>query len=232
MPIFALVASASAAELTFACGDGDPIVGLPGLVVNCVASPPPGAVYDEVAWRFGDGATATGLTVSHTYELEGQFTVSASLEGYVPGDTGEDFVAESEAFGLVTVCGPPEPRFEWEFKGGLDVQLLNRTPPDPRCIHAVQWDIFEGSGTSGEPVFTFNTWEPDFTFEREGTHTVVLTVGGVAGTEAWLAELDAHYGLPDKLHEGALPVACDSAAGAGSLGLLPAALLAWRRRRR
>lgn len=230
-----LALPAAAADFDFTCADGGPVVGLPGLVVNCVAEVPVGGTFDDVSWRFGDGGVATGTAVSHTYEDVGQFSVVAEVTGWVPDDPADVETPTAEQFGLVTVCGAPEPEFEWVGGGGLDVALINHTEPQYRCISEVRWEVFEGSSQGGEALMTFDTWHPEITLPEEGLYTVVLTMGGIGGTGAASLEIDARYGLPQELTDGPLPfAACDTGLVGGSAGWAwaPLALLALGRRRR
>lgn len=223
--------------LDFTCSPDDgagSIVGTAPLEIRCVPLLPEGT-WDRVVWTFGDEATAEGGTAAHLYEEPGQFTVSVRLEGYEAPDTGAAVTSEpsSTRFGYVTVCGPPEPAFTYAFEGGLDFRLLNQTPVAPHCDAELRWDVFEGRKISGEPWRSYEVWEPAFTLPREGIWTVVLTVGGIAGTESATLEIDAKYKLTDDLDLGPQN-ACDTTGGPGALalGALPLALALARRRRR
>ncbi|MCB9685430.1 MAG: PKD domain-containing protein [Alphaproteobacteria bacterium] len=235
MVVTLLSLPALAGPIDFVCADGDPVVGLPGLTVNCVAQPPLDGTYDDVLWLFGDGEIGTGSAVSHTYEDVGQYTVGVALEGWVPDDPEDTEIPTTKRHGLVTVCGEPTPEFTYEGVGGLDVVLLNRTPPEPRCISRIQWDLYEGRSQGGQALMTFETWDPRLTLPDKGVYTVVLTVGGLAGTNAAALEIDARYGLPDELVDGPLPFAGCDTSGPGRWGTVawaPLVLLAARRRRR
>lgn len=233
MLVTLLALPALAGALDFTCADGGPVTGLPGLTVNCVAEPPLDGDFDDIVWLFGDGAVGRGIAVSHTYEDVGQFTIGASLEGWQPDDPEDTEVPSARRHGLVTVCGEPEPEFTYEAVGGLDLVVLNRTPPQPRCISRIRWDLYEGRTQGGEGLMTFDTWDPELTLPDAGLYTMVLTVGGIAGTQAAALEIDARYGLPDELSDGPLPFAgCDSTSRTGAVGWAPVLLLAVRRRRR
>lgn len=214
------------------------IVGVAPLQIQCAPLLPTEGTWDRIVWTFGDGASVEGNAVGHVYPDDGQFTVSVRLEGWEPpapdsGDTGvvspsSELVASR--FGYVTVCGEPEPEFTYDFHGGLDYALRNRTELDPHCLAELRWDVFEGKKTSGKAWLTSETWEPSFTLPREGTWTVVLTVGGIGGTTSAALEIDAVYALTDDLDLGPQK-ACDT-GGAGVVGVLPLLGLFARRRRR
>ena len=225
----------------FTCSPDDgagQIVGLEQLEIRCVAELPPDGTWDLIRWTFGDGATAEGAAATHVYEDTGQFTVAILLEGYEPAatDTGIESAADSykARYGYVSVCGEPEPEFTYLMVGGLDYVLENRTPVSAHCLTELEWTVFEGTHVGGEPWRSFQTWEPEFTLPDEGPWTIVLTVGGVAGTRSARLDLDAKYRLTEELDLG-LQGACDSSGPSRTgpaFGALPLALLLSRRRRR
>ncbi|WP_431278362.1 PKD domain-containing protein [Leifsonia poae] len=68
--------------------------------VNGGASSDPDGTVASYAWNFGDGATATGATASHTYAAGGTFTVSLTV-------TDNQGLASSPVTKSVTVTAPP-----------------------------------------------------------------------------------------------------------------------------
>ncbi|MGI8553164.1 MAG: PKD domain-containing protein [Dehalococcoidia bacterium] len=62
--------------LSTACTDGSNY-GVPGLA--CTTSSDPAAGSASFLWDFGDGATASGQTVGHTYAAPGAYTVTLTL---------------------------------------------------------------------------------------------------------------------------------------------------------
>ncbi len=220
-----LVTAASAqVDVDFLCspGNGDPIVGLPPLEVRCVVDAPVGATWQQTTWLWGDGGTTSGDAVSHVYEGPGQYSVSVILEGFVEQDSVTNPSRRVDA--LVTVCGEPDPSFTFIDKGGRDYQLVNTTDVGtPQCIDQLLWEVFQGRKRDGQPLLTFEGWEPRFELPQDGTYTVVLTVGGIGGTSAASLELEAMYGLTDDLKNRTAECAtAPPSAGwmAASLGLL------------
>jgi Synergist-CTERM protein sorting domain-containing protein len=90
----------------------------------------------------------------------------------------------------------------------------------------VQWEIYKGEGISGEPFETVSAWAPQVTFDEPGMYTVVLNVGGLAGTGAAVATFEVEAG--NNAETGTCSQVGGGATGA-LLALLP--LLGLRRRR-
>jgi PKD domain len=236
--ILLAAAPAWALDPAFTCGASgdDLIVGLPGLEVPCVLEPPDdGSTWETTRWSFGDGTVVEGEAVSHVYDEAGQYTIAVELDGWEPAD---GTTADSERdpytakYGLVTVCGPPQPAFSLVATGGLDYQVVNESTVAVYCLSDLQWDVYEGAaGDGAEPVLSFDTWEPRVTLPHAGMWEFVLTMGGIAGTEAASAPIDAHYRLPEGLH---VPLAEGCATPAGvpaSMAIVLASALVARRRR-
>ena len=230
---------ARSAEVDFVCSPDDdgngPIVGLPGLEVRCVVDAPiTEGTWEATTWLFGDGTVLEGDAVAHTYAQVGQYTVSVELDGFVPfaPDSGAEEVDPGASKpGYVTVCGPPEPEFTYRYKGDLDYQMINTSAVAVHCLATSQWSVFEGRGTGGEPIATATTWDPRFTLPREGTYTVTLTQGGIAGTAAASLEIEAEIGLSGDFAAAPHASGCRT-AHLGPLGTLPLVALLARRRRR
>lgn len=205
-------------------------IGVVPLTVRCtLASVHHLPELTDVAWSFGDGAVAHGASVEHTYVEAGAFGVTAELSG-----AGEDCEAGAWSQVLrrerpVVACDVPEPAFTVEHVDRLTYAMRNETPTDPfGCLHEVQWQVFEGVGRDGPPIAESASWEPVFPIPEAGPVTVVLHVGGLAGTGAAKLEFDARNTLPDGYGCLAPP---QRGASLGAL-MLPLALLRGRRRER
>jgi V8-like Glu-specific endopeptidase/PKD repeat protein len=192
-----------------------------------------------VTWSWGDGNETEVLAgdpnllqADHTYTTDGNFSVEICVEGdRTPDDTSDD---ESSGWGhcvnrvsYVRSCGVPDVAFSWEAVRGRTFDLINRTDLSVYgCIFNVQWEIYKGEGISGEPFETVSAWAPQVTFDEPGMYTVVLNVGGLAGTGAAVATFEVEAG--NNAETGTCSQVGGGATGA-LLALLP--LLGLRRRR-
>jgi hypothetical protein len=196
-------------------------VGVVPFELRCSLAYPNLEAITSVDWSWGDGNSSTGIQGSHEYTTDGNFTVRMCAKG--EGDLGEWQHCVSRV-SHVRACDMPDVGFSYEVVDGNTVQFFNET--DLRtwgCIFDVQWDIFQGTDTSGEPYATLNAWEPEFVFEEKGEYTIVLNVGGLAGTSAAQLTLTAGAGAGGCSHLG-----FGGGAGLAGASLL---LLALRRRR-
>ena len=149
--------------------------------------------FDELtgaSWEFGDGGGFDGLEdVHHTYTEPGNYTVRVCFDGN--RDSCGDWEFCFRRTGYVRACGIPEAEFAVEPLEGLTYTFLNETNISVYgCIFDIQWDVFAGSSASGEPIASVSAWEPEFTFDEPGEYTVVLNVGGPAGTGAATLSFD------------------------------------------
>jgi len=173
-------------------------------------------------WRFGDGNTSSDITPSHTYETEGQFSVTATfqLESEICGES----TFEVRELAYMLVCVPPLTEFSYEQLDNYTFQMVNATPVTTYgCIDEIAWDLYEGDTL----VETFNAWSPKIDFEEygEGDYTIQLSIGGPGG--------GAKAELPLTI-DGKKPSSCSSVPtgpGAGFAGILLAFGAALRRRR-
>ncbi|MEQ1501632.1 MAG: PKD domain-containing protein [Myxococcota bacterium] len=225
----------------FACSPGevgtDGIVGLAPLEVQCVATLPAAGTWDDVTWTFGDGSVVSGESASFVYTEPGQYTVSVRLEGYDDG-SGVLTAPTVTRYGLVTVCGEPEPAFTYQNKGGLVFDLINKTTVAVHCVNDLRWDVFRG-GTGGDPAMTLDTWDPRVELPDEGEWTFRLTLGGMGGTAASELTIDAQYQLTDDFDTAGHAAACTTVplggpqpAGLAAFGALAVAAIGRARRRR
>jgi hypothetical protein len=219
------------AGVPFDCGgDGLPIVGVPGLEIQCVHLPPAdGSTWRAVRWTFGDGEFAEGEVVSHVYEATGQFSVILELDDWSP-PPGEEDGSDPwwAAHGLVSVCGEPTPAFDIVARGGLEYEVVNHSSVTVHCLADMVWEVSRGEDAA--PSFTFDTWEPRFTFPEEGAWNVSLTLEGVGGTAVAEQTVDATYGLPQLLRDQRSVCGTAPVAGVGWWVVAALALAARRRR--
>ena len=125
-------------------------------------------------WDFGDGATADGLTASHSYASPGTYTVSFTAAGPVNSDT--------ETL-LVTVTDPPV--------RAVAPSLSNcRATPNPAGIgEAVR---FSASASGTDPITfrydfgdgqTASTLNASNSYAAAGTYTATLTATNEMGSD-------------------------------------------------
>ncbi|MCB9795510.1 MAG: matrixin family metalloprotease [Alphaproteobacteria bacterium] len=180
----------------------------------------------EVNWRFGDGTTDTALEPCHTYEEQGQFTVTVDFIGEDDACGVWDYRASELAY--VLVCDDPQPAFEVVPYDGLTYQVINNTVVDTYgCVDGIRYDVYAGShpdgAVSGEPLQSIGAWSPLIQFAEEGTYTILLTAQGPAGTQATPLVVEVTEAR-----------SCSTGGGAGGMGAagLLLALGALLRRRR
>jgi len=142
---------------------GGPYAGMVGTAISFTATlttPPPGYT---VVWTFGDGATASGSSVSHTYAAAGSYQVTATL--YL----GQIALATDSAITTVNAPSPPTMSAGVPLTGvaGLPVQLAVPAQNQPAGATVI-WDF--GDGASGTGITT------NHTYTSPGTYTAVATI--------------------------------------------------------
>jgi hypothetical protein len=76
-------------ETIIVWSEASPTSGTAPLTVTFTADPPPGVADPSYAWTFGDGGTATGAKVSHTFASPGVHKVLLKVAS-PKGDLGMD----------------------------------------------------------------------------------------------------------------------------------------------
>jgi PKD repeat protein len=138
------------------------------------------ASYD---WNFGDGASGTGVSPTHTYAADGVFTVSLT----VTDDAGAtDSATTTATIGQVTNEPPvADPNGPYTGTVGVAVVFDGTGSNDPDgTIVAFEWDFGDGNTGTGET--------PSHTYAADGTFTVTLTVtddGSATGTATTTATI-------------------------------------------
>lgn len=223
----------------FACShqvSDDLAIGVVPFEMKCVVDSP-GFINEivDARWSFGDGNMAEGTNVSNLYEKPGNYTVELTVKGErdtCASDDNPDGMWDSSTrkVGFVRACGLPDVAFTYEHVDGLTYQMFNESDVSVfGCIQDIEWQVYEGQGVNGAPIadLTRKGWEPQITFPKAGEFTVVMNVGGPAGTSAAMITIDAR----NRRGEGR---GCSSTAGMGlgSAGMLAlVGLLGIRRRR-
>ncbi|MFH1465387.1 MAG: PKD domain-containing protein [Pseudomonadota bacterium] len=184
----------------------------------CFAAASNGAA-DDFAWDFGDGATAAGEQVCHTWTTEGHTTVALEGTRTSDGCSGQD----SLDILACTDLGSLEPGLaSFTATGDTTGQAGNAVPAATvGCIEVVTWEAWR----DGELAWISVEWEPEVVLPGPGSYLLRLTVSGPGGS--YVDELEVV--VEEGAGEGCGCHPTGSAAGAwGLLGLLPL----WRRRRR
>lgn len=169
-------------------------VGVVPFELKCVITTENVAEITSASWRFGDGGTSSDIAASHTYTEPGNYTVQVTVQGQRDGCGEDGWEYNYRRVGYVRACGVPDAQFVVEHQDGLTYQMANETDVSVYgCIQDIEWQVYEGSGTNGKLVesLTAKAWEPLITFPDEGTYTVVLNVGGPAGTGGASVTFDA-----------------------------------------
>src|SRR5262249_53307952 len=138
-----------------------------GQAVTFQGSASGGSSPYSYAWNFGDGTTATGQAVSHTYANDGSYT--ATLK--VTDPTGA--TASSSAAVTVRDVGPTAiPGGPYAGTAGTAVSFSGSasdpSPADTAGGFSYAWAFGDGGTATGQAV--------SHTYAAAGTYTVTLTV--------------------------------------------------------
>jgi PKD repeat protein len=133
-------------------------------------------------WNFGDGSSATGKTVTHTFSGSAtSFIVSLT----VTTDRGLSATTSQ----TVTAANSPAPAGDWIFSPGApnvgETVFFNGDPVRPAPGHT----IVQSSWNFGDPTSSTNSaggLQTTHAFLAAGTYTVVLTVTDDAGQKTVL----------------------------------------------
>jgi PKD repeat protein len=127
-----------------------------------------------VAWDFGDGTTGTGSTPSHTYEADGDYTVTQTVsDGYATDSTtrtvtvGAGNLAPTAAFDAQPSSGevPLDVTFDASASSDFDGSVVS-----------YDWDFGDGGTGSGATI--------SHTYSSAGSYTATLTVTDDDGATA------------------------------------------------
>ncbi len=154
---------------------GGPYSGVVGTVIGFdgTASSDADGTIVSYAWDFGDGGVDNGPTPTHSYSVDGVFTVTLTVTDN-DGQTGTDL-----ATATINPAGgnnPPLARANGPYAGteGAPVQFSSSGSVDPDgTIVAHTWDFGDGNSSTLE--------NPAHTYAASGSYTVTLTVTDDAG---------------------------------------------------
>lgn len=116
------------------------------------------------AWDFGDGTSATGQTVSHTFDADGTYSVTLTVTDDA-GDTGSD--AQDVSVSSSTANENPTADFTFSATD-LTVDFTDQSADSDGSISAWSWDFGDGVTSTAQ--------NPSHTYNAGGTYTVTLTV--------------------------------------------------------
>ena len=137
------------------------------------ASIDPGRTIEAYEWDFGDGATATGSTTSHTYAHAGDYAATLKVT--------DDHGRSGEISHLVSIAeAAPQPAFTFQPTSPTateEVAFDASGSHDPDgTLEAYEWDFGDGSHGGGAT--------PSHTYAHAGTYHVSLKVTDDEGTSA------------------------------------------------
>ncbi len=215
---------------TFTCShelDDNLAIGVVPMNLKCIVESETLSEVDSADWSFGDGGTASDLAPVHEYTVPGNYTIQMTVHGNREACGVDGWEYEYRKVGYVRACGYPIPAFQAEHVEGLEYRMLNDTDVSVYgCMQDIQWTVHEGAGTSGPIVVdAVKAWEPLFELPAAGTYTIVLNVGGYAGTSAASLVIEATT-------RGGTKSTCDNGSAGGSawLGMIMGLALLHRRR--
>jgi|GEM_PF-1648172 len=206
--------------------DGESLVGAAPLTASVEV---PSEFQNNVLsyeWNFGDGTehviTATPEEVEHTWEEEGEYTVTLTIVGEA-ADCGGEFDAQERKVGAVLVCDEPRPAFEFSNAGDFTVEVVNTSDLGAfGCITDFVW-ILDGDEDGG-----LRTYQPTYAFDGKSSHEVTLRASGPGGETEITQTIEA-----TKQSAGgcSASLAGQSHSGLLALVLMLGGLLGVRRRR-
>ena len=163
-----------------------------GPLVNgaCNAASGPTVTISQYAWAFGDGATASGKTASHTYTTAGSFSATLTVTnsgGLAASATQQVVVAASAAPTGTWVFSPTTPSVG-------DSVSFNADGVHAAAGHTIvqsSWDFGDGAGASGTfATHTYaaaNTYAVSLTVRDDADQKTTITQSVAVGTGAPLA---------------------------------------------
>ncbi len=127
---------------------------------------PDGGAIASYAWDFGDGATGTGVSPTHTYAVAGSYTVTLTV---VDNEGATSAPATTTASIDVNQAPTADPNGPYTGVVGVNVMFDGTGSSDPDgTIASYDWDFGDGSTGSGA--------QPQHAYAAVGSYTVTLTV--------------------------------------------------------
>ena len=130
---------------------------------------------DSLVWNFGDGTTATGSQVTHTFAAPGQFEVSLTAAN----EAGVNVT--SAIITVVEAVRPPE-AIIGTFPGVVEVgQVVSLDSESTNSPTALSWGFDDGNSALGTSVR--HSWD------EPGTYRIRLSVSNSAGADETFADI-------------------------------------------
>jgi len=135
------------------------------ITFNATESYDPDGSIVKYSWDFGDGKTATGVTVSHAYADNGFYSVTLTV-------TDNDGATDSAHATKIVMNSPPVASFTEtaeivDTDETISFDASESSDPDG-IIVTYSWDFGDGNTATGVEV--------DHAYEDDGTYTVTLIV--------------------------------------------------------
>lgn len=137
------------------------------------SSDDPDGTIVEYAWNFGDGNTATGLTVDHVYSTGGEYVAQLTVT-----DNGGAMGMASQAITIVDPISnnPPEASFTSSCTGlSCSFDAGGSSDPDGDAL-SYSWDFGDQATATGETA--------NHSYSGSGSYTVTLLATDSNGAEA------------------------------------------------
>lgn len=158
-----LLQEQEAPNAVFTYAPAQPTVG-DDVSFDATGSTDPNSDIELYEWAFGDGTTATGRSVSHTFEEGGEYTTTLRVTDSVNNES--TFSRE------VYVNSPPRAEITVDNRSpttGESIQLSARNTSDPDSdIASYNWNLGDGTELTGETV--------EHTYEESNQYVVSLNV--------------------------------------------------------
>lgn len=160
---------------------GGPYAGTVGQPVTLNGSGSTGSI-SQYLWNFGDGHTAQGATVTHTYTAPGTYTATLTVSG--PGGTDTDTAQ--------VVISPAAPALSVQLSLPKGIYQVGESIVITYTVNRAAYVYICDADASGKVILLFPSYLEPNNYVGAGTHTLpgrsyTLRVSAPAGTETLYA---------------------------------------------